>query len=250
MGVRGQVTPQAMANNAQRRQTRPVLLMTRSKTDSQRFVDSLNLDLCAQATVIMAPLIAIVPTENSADLQEGEGAIFSSSHGVAFAPEGAGRVAHCVGRRTGEAATAAGWQVRHVAQTADELVATIAAEGPLVHLSGKHHRGDISERLQSKGIPCRRRILYDQVLQALTQTAQDALLGEQPVIVPLFSPRTAAQLVQQARSWARAHVLAISEAVASELGGVSPAQMHIASAPTGSDMRRGVEMLLQKASLP
>ena len=85
---------------------------------------------------------------------------------------------------------------------------------------------------------------------ALSEEAQRLLEGDQPVIVPLFSPRIAGQFAREARRLTQAHVLAISPAVAEALSPGRPAALHVSAAPTGIEMRRGVEKLLRHASLP
>ena len=93
-------------------------------------------------------------------------------------------------------------------------------------------------------------MIYDQHLEPLAFEAQQLLEGDKPVIVPLFSPRIAGQFASQARHLAQAHLIAISAAAAQPLQGMRPAALHIAAAPTGREMRLGVENLLREASLP
>lgn len=235
-----------MANNAHPSS----LLLTRTQADAARFVAQLDAGLLETTEIIVAPLLRIEEVTVAIDLDGVSGVIFSSAKAVGFAPEGAERAAYCVGAVTAEAAQARGWRVQHVAETADDLVAALDAAGPLVHLSGRHQRGDIAERLTARGTACTRQVLYDQLLQPLDPAAQRVLEGDKPVIVPLFSPRIAGQFAREARQLTQAHVVAISPAVAQALGPGRPAALHIAAAPTGIEMRRGVEKLLREASLP
>lgn len=239
-----------MANNAHPSRQMTSLLLTRAQADARRFVDTLDPDVVAQTQVVVAPLLRIEAVDAPIEMDADTGVIFTSAKAVGFAAMGAGRAAYCVGAMTAQAATAKGWQVRLTAETADALVATITANAPLIHLAGRHQRGDIAKRLTAKGLICRRAVIYDQHLQPLSDTAQEVLDGDKPVIVPLFSPRIAGQFADQARNLTQAHLLAISAAAAQALDGKTPASLHIAAAPTAQEMRRGVEKLLQQTSLP
>ena len=121
-----------------------------------------------------------------------------------------------MGDKTGSVASAMGWKVGAVGADADALVAAISRispRGPLVHLAGTHRRGRIAERLTATGIPTEVRTVYDQVLLPLSDAAKDLLAGKLPAIVPLFSPRTAAQFAHEVGDARHLRVVAMSEAV-------------------------------------
>lgn len=250
MGLHWQVTPQAMANNAHTSPTTASLLLTRAQEDAERFVAELDPALLAAVDICIAPLLRIEAAGSATDLPDTDDVIFTSAKAVEIAPQGQGRVAYCVGAMTAGAATANGWQVKLIAETAEDLLSAIETTKPLTHLSGRHQRGDIAERLTNRGVSCRRQVIYDQHLQPLSDAAQQMLEGDKPVIVPLFSPRIAGHFAQQARSLRQVHVMAISPAAAQALGDRTLTAVHVAMAPTGFEMRRGVENLLQRASLP
>ena len=228
------------------------LLLTRPYESGERFVARLAPDALKGVTLCFSPLLEIVPTGMTVDLAGHKGAIFTSTRGVSFGPEGAGRPAYCVGDQTRRAAIAAGWNVILMEQTADALVAAMGnggVIGPLAHLAGVHRRGEVAERLRVHGISVDVAPLYDQVLQPLTVDAQEVLAGEVSVIVPLFSPRTAVQFVDQARQLRSVIFVAISAAVAIELAGQPVQNVHIAPEPTAIEMGRLVERLLRQRQL-
>lgn len=228
------------------------LLLTRPRESSERFVARLAPELLEGVTLCFSPLIEIVPTGVVMDLSNIDGAIFTSLHGVRFGPVGAGRPAYCVGVQTSEAAKAKGWDVVLVEQTADDLIAVIGRGhqvGQLVHLAGTHRRGEIDNRLRQQGISVEVMVLYDQVLVPLTMEAKNLLAGEVPVIVPLFSPRTAAQFVDQAGQLRGSIIAAISSAVSEVVEDRSVRDMYVAKAPSAKEMTRLVEILLGKNSL-
>lgn len=236
---------------------KPILLMTRARAASERFVSDLNAKGMDGVRVLYSPLLDIVPTDTVPDLSGIGGVIFTSSNGVAFAPDGAGQSAYCVGARTAENAETRGWRVDLVSQDAEKLVDSVkkaAPTGPLLHIAGAHRRGDIAQKLSAAGIPTDVHVAYKQPLLPLSDAAKEVLLadvGEVTVIVPLFSPRVAAQFGAQAVCGAHVQVLAMSQAVADALGGTTCAgRVQIAPGPTGEEMRIGVENLLWGDSLP
>ncbi|MCX7558211.1 uroporphyrinogen-III synthase [Sulfitobacter sp. F26204] len=228
----------------------PKLLLTRPKQSAARFAAELSVD---SNRVCISPLLEIVPKENLPDLAQFDQVIFTSVNAVAVAPDGNQRRAFCVGKQTEKAALAKGWRIELVALNADALVAAIrerAVAGSLVHLAGAHRRGEIAERLRHCGMDVSVVTLYEQHLRFLSPKAQSLLAGEAPVIVPLFSARTAAQFVDQAQCLDRAVIVAISATVAGIVKGLPIADMLIAKTPTGEEMKRLVEKLLRKDRLP
>lgn len=233
--------------------TKPILLMTRARAASERFVSELDMQRMERVSVLVSPLLDIVPTGKVAQI-DGQGVIFTSSNGVALAPEGAGRGAYCVGERTAQRAKSRGWQVNLIARDAEELIKSLKESAPiepLLHIAGEHRRGEIAHNLSAAGMSTQVHVAYTQPLLPLSDEAKKALFGEVTVIVPLFSPRVAAQFGAQAVCGANVKVLAMSRAVANALVGTTCAgRVQIASGPTGEEMRNGVENLLWGDSLP
>ena len=239
-----------MANNAET--GRRALLLTRPPAGAARFLAALDPDVLGEVTICLSPLIDIVEVPHSDETGDHAGIIFTSTNGVAQAVRGNGRPAYCVGDRTRQEAEARGWKVVVATEDADALVARLSAlrpPGPLLHLAGAHRRGRIAERLTAAGIETRVTTVYDQRLQPLTAEAQDLLAAPIPVILPLFSPRTAAHFLHEAVALRNVHALAISPAVAEAVAGAAFASLQVAKAPTGEEMARGVEKLLRKDSL-
>lgn len=194
----------------------PTILLTRPAAQSTRFAKGLDAD------VVISPLIA--PVFPTVDLPTGDWAavILTSETGA----EAAGRMrdrlpdlAFCVGQRTAEVARKAGFATRSADGDAEALLALILSTGiaPLLHLRGREARGDLAERLSAKGMRCDGVVVYAQEAQPLTAQAIDLLRGDKPVIVPLFSPRTAEILAVECRRIAATApliVIAMSAAVA------------------------------------
>ncbi len=229
-----------------------MLLLTRPRSSAEAFVARLDRKVMEGVTVCFSPLIEILPVEADISLKGYAGVVFTSANAVRFSENGAGRSAYCVGMRTAEAAKAHGWDVSLAAQDADSLISAIevaCVEGPLLHLAGQHRRGEVAERLSHLGAQTDVAVIYDQILRPLTEEARGMISADARVIVPLFSPRTAAHFVSEVGSAKHVTLLAMSEAVADATAGVEAAELLIAKAPTGEEMRRAVEMLLAGDSL-
>lgn len=180
---------------------RATLLLTRPMPDSRRIAAML-----ADWPVVIAPILRIEPVaHDAAALQAAPGLVFTSGHAVASAGPGQGRLALCVGSRTGDLARAAGFDVREGDGFAESLLPLIATAGmPLIHPHGRH----LARRLPVPGV-----VVYDQLPQPLTPEALALLSRPDPVVLPLFSPRSA-RLLSQALAGAVAPlwVVAISDA--------------------------------------
>lgn len=235
----GEVTPEGVTDNA------PLpLLMTRPLTASQAFVTGLPTKLRARFHPTYAPLLEPVSLDATISLDGMAGVIFSSANGVAFAPDGGGRPAYCVGEATSAAANARGWSAICRGQTADGLVQSVLSlppKGPLLHLSGRHVRGNIAQRLSNGGVQTQSLAIYDSRLQPLTSEASALLSGPNCVIIPLFSPRTAAHLASEAPTLAQHQPIALSHAVANALPTAQQKGIVVAKEPTAEAMCRALE---------
>jgi uroporphyrinogen-III synthase len=73
----------------------------------------------------------------------------------------------------------------------------------------------VAARLAALGLPAAEAVVYDQRPQPLTPAARAWLAGARPVIVPLFSPRSAALFAAEAAGAAAPlRIAALSAAVA------------------------------------
>jgi uroporphyrinogen-III synthase len=190
----------------------PAILLTRPLAQSRRFAALLGREC------LIAPLLA--PVFLAADLPGHAAVILTSETGAqAAARLVAPGLAFCVGDRTAEVARALGFQARSAAGDAEALIQSILAApdpGPLLHLRGREARGEIAARLTALGRPTQEAIVYAQEPQPLTPAAIAALQGQGPVILPLFSPRSATLFAAEARrigAKAPLRVVAMSPAV-------------------------------------
>ena len=199
---------------------------------------------------IFSPLIEI--TRIAQSLEFVDSVIFSSVNGVENSPRGDGRVAYCVGAMTTQAASAAGWRGTQMGETADQLISGLSnstVRVPLTHLSGVHTRGDIAERLAAAGLSAQRIAVYNQEKSRLTPQAIEALASISPLLVPLFSPRTARSFVDQNKGHAPVHVIALSLEVAEQVGGLNVQTLTVSNRPTRLAMIEAVQKVASRVSL-
>jgi uroporphyrinogen-III synthase len=188
------------------------------------------------------------------DLTDVSALIFTSEVGVRCFTDLSQRrdlPAWCVGDRTTDAARQAGLDAMSAQGTADDLVALIGAhrpKGTLLHLHGAHTRGDVVARLQAAGHSARGAVLYDQIEAPAPPSLGDVLTGDAPVIVPLFSPRSAALFARAAGALTRDDVVAIalSAAVKAKLPADWMQACQLAAAPDAPAMIGAIERLISR----
>jgi uroporphyrinogen-III synthase len=222
----------------------PVLLMTRPPDAARRFAEALPEELRARLTILFSPLLDIRATGRRVEFSGVRGLIFTSANGVAAADAPRDLPAFCVGEATAAAAARAGYMAHACGGTADALVEhllTTRPDAPLLHLRGAHARGDVSARLSTGGLPCSEQVVYEQALLPLTDAARTALLAQAPVIVPLFSPRSAAHFSNLCPADARPYLIALSPAVAEPLKTLNYKDLQICSEATAPAMQQAVQ---------
>lgn len=216
----------------------PVLLLTRPAGDAQRVLDALAKAGAPQTRVVLSPLLEIVHLSAHIDTSWPSELIFSSAQGVFAARDafsGNPLPCHVVGQRTADAAQAAGHRVVSCHRDAAHLLAALAHRqdlGAILHVRGRHARGNIAQTLVKSGISAREVVAYDQRTMPLSEEARTLAAGEAPVIIPLFSPRTAAQFRAEWRGPAPIHGIALSRAVTDEVSGMPWAGLITAPEPT------------------
>ncbi len=127
--------------------------------------------------------------------------IFTSETGVAFA-EHSGLwaqgprpdTAYCVGTRTAKAAAAMGFRALDANGDWRDLAHLIAGQisnASLLFAAAAESPSHLEKTLQAGGFTVHRRDVYCQNPQPLTPDARALLHEAQPVVLPIFSPRSA-----------------------------------------------------------
>lgn len=244
------------------RQSRlPSFLLTRPAAQGARFAAALRRRFGGNITILNSALMApqfLTPKVPDIRFQA---LIFTSETGVlafqqVFAETGlaAGAQAWCVGDRTASAARAAGLIPLSAKGDAEALFQAIVAarpSGALLHLHGKEVRGNLVERLVSAGIETYSSIIYAQQPQPLTPQACAALQASDAILLPLFSPRTAALFYAEAQKihlHAPLWVAALSPAVAVAIKDLPVADLIIAARPDAEAMLDALADLIVAAN--
>ncbi len=222
----------------------PILLLTRPIAQSERFLRECEEAFGRPVHTVISPVIGVESRPLTVDPGRFAGVVFTSENAVTALgrPDWSrGVTAWCVGRRTADAAAAAGFTALSADGDAQALLVRILAdrpEGPLLHLGGAHLAADIAADLTRAGVPAETVVIYDQVAVPLTIEARTLLSAPQGrVVLPLFSPRSA-RLVRAAVETVAPGVvlLAMSENVA-EAWGTAPPVVRVAVEPTSAAMR-------------
>lgn len=149
-----------------------------------------------------------------------------------------GRVAYCVGARTAKVAAAAGFSVIIGPGDAVGLFEVIKADyrgGVLLHPRGAQVARNLADQLNLAGIETRQAIVYEQMPLALPPRVRALLTVHIPILIPLFSPRSAELFAFEARdAEARLLLCPISRNAAERLHGLPRARIEIAQVPDAS----------------
>ena len=228
------------------------MIMTRPAPSNSAFISQLPVAVREKLSIIENPLIRIRQLGVDPHLTSGEAVIFTSSNAVNAVPDGEGRTAYCVGERTSQTALKAGWQAQVMGRNVEELIAGLKKIGPqfpLCHLRGKHIRQDIVDALSPQGFDVRQVAVYDQELLPLGELARHAITQDYPVIVTLFSPRTAQHFAASVVSVSQLHILALSDAVADECARIDGTKTVVAERPDAQAMVFEIEKIVHKLRL-
>lgn len=232
----------------------PTLIVTRPTSQSESFAASVASVWDGPLNVIISPLIKIVPVKVAAP--DADALIFTSANGVDAAIAlglRKGLMAWCVGEKTARIAKQAGFAPIIGPGDAEGLVAHIISAQPtgrIAHIRGKHARGDVCVRLNAAGLRCQDVVAYDQQACPLSMQALAALNSENPVVVPLFSPRTGTILSAQGPFTASMHVLALSDAVKNAIDPAMGWDIAVVSSPDGDAMKQATLRAIRRIYVP
>lgn len=232
--------------------TQLAFLLTRPAPASARFAASLRESFGQAAQIVTSPLME--PEFLRPDLPPGpfDALILTSETGAEAARRLSAdindfpRRAFCVGDRTALAATQAGFLAQSAMGDAKALVRLIQSTEPtgrFLHLRGRDSVGDIVQQLDLAGIMASEAVVYDQKPRPLTPEAAALLAGAAPVILPLFSPRSADLMAQTGPVRAPLWIAALSPAVAEHARPLQPDRMAIADRPDAPALLRAIEYL-------
>ncbi len=231
----------------------PILLVTRPAAAADRFVAKVRNAAKIELNVVLSPSFTIDPLQVDLPDEGFDHLIVTSFNGVHQAKRlGApkGTPTWCVGKATTQVAMDLGFDARFAGETADTLVKTlikVAPRGGILHLSGVHTRGNIVERLTQAGMTAQRIETYNQSVRSPTDEAITAFAGRHPIVLPVFSPRSACLLSRQKVS-APIHLIAMSSAVKAAFLSETWLNCTIAEQPTEDEMVNATVKVLNQIS--
>ncbi len=227
----------------------PLILLTRPERQSQEFREMLGL----RTNVLISPILSIAPVEHQINIEAYSLLIFSSQNAVLSMRKDIkynGLRAIAVGEKTAILARELGMQTETAGGTASELIkAVIRAEpkGKALFVRGRHTRGKISEQLNLAGIETDFVIVYDQISTPLNPEALALFRGSVPIVIPLFSPRSAELVSEQLKDNpgnAPIGLVAISANALEGWTGPDPDKVVVVDHPTGPEMAKEILALV------
>lgn len=225
------------------------LLLTRPKLQSERFFRQVNDRLPHRFSAVHSPAIEIRPVVPERPIDFEQDVIFTSEaavHAVSKLAHKPNGTAWCVGDQTARAAASCGFKTQNAKGNADDLVSLIKTNGhagPYQYVCGDVIAQDIQKSLNLASIESSKHVVYRQYTIPLTAVARAVLLGEEAVILPLFSYRTATVVFSEIRIQAPVFVVAISNAVARAVPQNCVTQCEVANKPNGTSMIDVIEGL-------
>ena len=232
----------------------PSVLITRPRAAAERFAAEL-LNQCHGLNIVISPVLAIAPTGKLPELSQYEGVIFTSPNAVErFSASTIADGCHCfcVGDTTAEAARQIGFSAISAGGDSTDLIDLIESgptKGRMVHVRGVHSRGRIAQRLSDMGRPCDTAVVYDQIEKTLNEKAKQLFSANIPVIVPIFSPRTAELFLKQIQPSIQTYIVAMSQSIAQVFAKTPDINCSIAKSPDQKAMQQSVVRLLRDANL-
>lgn len=174
------------------------VLLIRPKEASERFLKMLG----PGARAVISPVIEIESMAFKLDLRPDTALVLTSQNAVhALKDRNLPPLrAYCVGDKTAKAARDLGLEAISAGGAVADLAALIAKtppSGPLTHIRGEHVAGDLAGELAAHHIQLDAVVAYRQVPVALSKDAISLLKHADRVVIPIFSPRSGALLVEQ-----------------------------------------------------
>lgn len=235
------------------KQSRPIILLTRPALQSARFAAELASD-GLDAEVLISSLFRLRFLPCFAPQPKPLAVIFTSESGVAGAVAAGlvqqGQPAYCVGTRTAQAAAQAGYVAHDAQGDWRDLAAMVQARCPRAVLGlfcAADAPAHLETALKNAGYTVQRLPVYTQDVIDLTAQARELLAATNPIILPVFSPRSAQVLSHQVQG-ARAPLwlAAISDASLAAFDAPYVNKI-VADRPNAAAMRDATRKLLHAA---
>lgn len=235
---------------------RPIVLLTRPLAGSERFATALRVRFGDRIEVAIHPLQRIEWIDVQELTIEPKALIFTSQNGVLGWNRDKNSpfsTAYCVGPQTTAMAQECGLNAIDCGGDAKAVIETVLAErpvGPLVHYRGEHGIGDIAKNLNQARIETVERVCYRQSLETPDDDFATLFEVEQPVIAPLFSPRSVSLFQDALPDPADPWLAVISANAGERVDAKRQQKMIVAKAPNASAMLDAVKDILDRLRAP
>lgn len=229
------------------RQSQATILLTRPLLQSQRFATEIG---GALISPLMEPefLTPAIPRQSYSAIILTSETGAEAARRISASGFSLPRRAYCVGNRTATAAQTAGFHTISAQGNADDLLTLITQDAPqenLLFIRATDTTGNLQERLVSAGIAIVSAIAYRQNPIPLSPEATTALQQTGPVILPVFSPRSAQLVTQELHriaATAPIYLAALSPAVSNAFAWPT-VQTQIAAQPNSAAMIKAIALL-------
>lgn len=225
--------------------SQPVLLLTRPDALSERVAEVVR-NVLPEVQIVVSPVMKIEAANAVPALDGYDAVIVTSQSAGRFLPDLSGMKCYVVGAKTSEAVQSKNGEVAAMFETAKDLL-----DGPLVarkalHVRGEYAQGDIAENLNLAGIETDEAIVYRQTPAVLSEQAHQLLESEAPVVLPLYSPRSARLLAEQLdQIGPNLRAIAMSRTVADVWREKTGQNAVVLDAPTSENMHEQILALLR-----
>lgn len=230
---------------------RPGLLITRPATTAAAFAQDVQAQMGSDVDIVISPILTISSIPLTLDVKQYPTLIFTSAHAVravASSTKQRDFICYAVGGATSDCAAREGFNVREGGGTGDALARRIIGDrpsAPCLYLRGKHIAYDLAGTLSSAGIETQEMVVYDQQETDLNPEAIDFLASGRPVILPLFSARSATLFFDRYTATGPLDVVAMSRKIAATIPPSSVRHLRVCARPTAEAMVSETAILLR-----
>lgn len=226
------------------------ILITRPEPAGSDFAAQLRARLGAGVQIVTSPIMRIEQVAGALpDLSRTGTLVLTSVHAacaLSDLPQATRPTCYCVGAATAAAARAAGFPAVDGGGDARALLARILADrppGPIHYLRGEHIAANLLAEFSAAGYEAGETMVYRQREQPLNAEAEALLSDDVPVILPLFSPRSAALFFQAVPVGAPLYIAAISPNAADRVPSGRATRLVVAASPTAEAMLDAIQTL-------
>ena len=236
-----------MTNNPDQKNV--LLLLTRPLDGNERFCSNIK-HLLNRCEILDNPIQKIEFLPAADEVKKKSILIFTSINGLRSAEKYnlINKKCFVVGENTKRVATSLGYEVLGFASNQENLLKLIKSNKPsenMVHIRGKHTVGNLCDSLKRSAVSCMDIVGYNQKPLKIKKKTLQKIQSGKPVILPIFSSRTA-ELLKSNLDLTGFNIVAISEAVEKILEGIELGELVISEQPDLKSMQEATLAILRR----